>query len=444
MRRSDVVMNILKRLNQVFFWADYVWQDHWMRRKLQKLNHLDADFTKEEKYQKKRMLSYCRKAYPDYYRFYHITEKGYDLKKYPLISKKDMRAHPEIFRTRYKKWIASHEATTGGSTGHPFGFELSANHDPVHQEFLWKLMGFQKSDKIICINGVSLPTEKTAQNIFYYDLSPTQLPYGGYALSCLYLTESTAKYYFDFMEKIKPSFLRGYPSAVYRLAQYAEMHKIILHFALKGIQLTSEITFDHQIELIERVFKTKVFLQYGHTEAAVFAYTYDKSHRYRCSPLYGHVEVLDENGKHVKTGEVGEVVVTSYSNLAMPFIRYKTGDLAEYGGTKGAVVTLNKIWGRTQDVIYNFSREPVFLTAIIFGLHYHAFAHINKWKLIQSEYGKVVFQIVKGAGYTEADEEELRESFYHNAGIETRFEYVEDIELTQRGKSVFLEQQLEG
>lgn len=434
-------MHISKNISRILFWADYYLQDLWMRRKLLKLKLPDPDLTKEEHYQQSRMLYYCRKAYPDYYKFYGLNGRE-QLKDYPLITKEDMREHAEIFHTRYKKWIESHKATTGGSTGQPFGFEISANHDPVHQEFLWNIMGYRKGDKIICINGASLPKDKVAENIFYYDLSPTQLPCGGYALSCLYLTETTAKYYFDFMEKISPSYLRGYSSAIYRLAQYVDEHKLTLGFRLKGIQLTSETTFEYQIEYIERIFDTEVYMQYGHTEAAVFAYTYDKSHKYRCSPLYGHVEILNENGEHVKEGETGEVVVTSYSNFAMPFIRYKTGDLAEYGGTKGAVVTLNKVWGRTQDVVYTHSKEPVFLTALIFGLHYHAFANISKWRLIQKEYGEVIFRIVKGDHYGEKDEEELRESFYRNAGIKTEFEYVEDLDLTARGKSVFLDQRL--
>lgn len=36
----------------------------------------------------------------------------------------------------------------------------------------------------------------------------------------------------------------------------------------------------------------------------------------------------------------------------------------------------------------------------------------------------------------------IRDSFLENAGIEAAFEYVDDIELTRRGKSVFLDQQL--
>lgn len=435
-------MHIWKNIKKLPFWFDYYRQDLWMRRKLQKLNQKNVDLAKEEEYQQKRMLKYCRKAYPDFYKFYNL--KGNEkLEEYPILSKQDMRAHPEIFRSRYHSWISCHSATTGGSTGTPFGFEISANHDPVHQEFLWRLMGYKEGDRILCITGSSVPEKYVDQNIFYYNLSKTQLPYGGYALSCLYLTEETAKYYVEYMEKIRPDFMRGYPSVIYRLAQYIDEHQIKLGFSFLGIELTSESVFEYQIEYIEKVFQTKVFLQYGHTEAAIFAYSYDESHKYRCSPLYGHVEILDQNGKHVKVGETGEVVVTSYSNFAMPFLRYRTGDLAEYGGTKGAVVTLNQVWGRTQDVVYKENGEKIFLTAIIFGLHYKAFSNIKKWKIIQEEYGRVVFRIVKGAYYTKKDEDEIRDNFRIHAGILTKFEYVDDLELTRRGKSVFLEQKLE-
>lgn len=433
-------MHILKNIRKIPFWTDYYIQDLWMRYKLSKLNNKDADFTKEEQHQLRRMLRYWEKASPEFYSFYKISNTQ-NLEEYPLISKEDMRSHPEIFQTKYKAWIEHHNATTGGSTGTPFGFEISANHDPIHQEFLWKLMGFQKGDKIICINGKEISREKTEKNIYYNEMSSTQLPYGGYALSVLYLKENTVNYYLEFIKKIRPAYLRGYPSAIYRLAQYVKQFHVAFDFIIKGIQLTSETVFEYQIDFIEQIFKTKVYLEYGHNEAAVFAYTYDKSHKYRCSPLYGHVEVLNKNGQHVKIGETGEVVVTSYSNFAMPFIRYKTGDLAEYGGTKGSVVILNKVWGRAQETIYSYSKRPVLLTG--WSYHYHAFLHIRKWKLIQKEYGKVIICIVKTPEYTDEDEKEIRYSYKQNAGVDIEFVYMDDIELTRSGKSIFLDQYLD-
>jgi phenylacetate-CoA ligase len=43
------------------------------------------------------------------------------------------------------------------------------------------------------------------------------------------------------------------------------------------------------------------------------------------------VEILDDSGTPVKPGETGQVVLTSFYNYAMPFIRYAVGDVATAG-----------------------------------------------------------------------------------------------------------------
>ena len=46
---------------------------------------------------------------------------------------------------------------------------------------------------------------------------------------------------------------------------------------------------------------------------------------------YGYFELVDENGNVIEdANKQGEIVVTSFEMTAMPLIRYKTGDFAEY------------------------------------------------------------------------------------------------------------------
>ena len=65
------------------------------------------------------------------------------------------------------------------------------------------------------------------------------------------------------------------------------------------------------------------------------------------------MEILDEDCKPTKPGNVGRVVVTSLYNYAMPFIRYDLGDRVEVGwsGTCARQLpALRKILGRTKSV----------------------------------------------------------------------------------------------
>lgn len=432
-------MHIKKNIIKIPFWLDYYLTDCWIRRKLKKINQPGCDLKKEEKILQNKMLLYCRHAFPEYYRARGLTGKE-ALESYPLLSKSDMRDHPEWFHSKYSRWIVEQTISTSGSTEEPFGFRISPNHDPVHQCMLWRVMGYQNGDRILKINGVQLPRENVEKHIFYQEVSARQLPYGGSMLSALYLSDETAEYYYRYLENLQPTFIRGYPYTLYRLAQYAQRYGWQFSFRLKGIQLTSEMIFDYQAELIEKVFQTKIYMQYGHAEACVFAYTRGDDKKYYCSPLYGHVEVLNKEGKPVKVGEVGEAVVTSYSNYAMPFIRYRTGDMVEYGGNMGGIVVLNRVIGRAQNVIYDRKGEDLSLVCFVTKGAYH---HIIKWRVVQKEYGKVILKIVKGPEYSKEDEEEFREIYQRQGGIEVEFQYVDDIEPSKNGKAVLLEQYLE-
>ena len=152
--------------------------------------------------------------------------------------------------------------------------------------------------------------------------------------------------------------------------------------------------------------------------------------------------MLDKDGNQVAIGETGEVVVTGFIEHGLPFIRYKTGDLAVYGGeTEYGETRLTKLCGRDVDFIYNKQKEKVFLVGFIFGGHIKAFNHIISWQIQQREVGKVDVFIVKGEGYTKQTESDVK-SLFENHGFDISMNYVDRIEKTQRGKQKFLIQMM--
>ncbi|MCP4747049.1 MAG: hypothetical protein GY874_13060 [Desulfobacteraceae bacterium] len=74
-------------------------------------------------------------------------------------------------------------------------------------------------------------------------------------------------------------------------------------------------------QLIETVFETKVFNEYGSGEIG--------SIDHECEPGNMHIaaeniiaEIFDQNDKFCEVGEAGKIIITELNNRAMPLIRY--------------------------------------------------------------------------------------------------------------------------
>lgn len=362
----------------------------------------------------------------------------------PTLDKKLIRGNVDKLVVKNLMPWQFYEMNTGGSTGEPLQFKLSPKVgiiDDVHQEYQLHYIGYRKGDLIVSLSGNSISKDYRKRNIFWEDAHQNPF-FGKRKYSSLYINKNTLKFYVEDLLTIKPKFVRSYPSAIYEIANFMNKNNIKATFKVKGIILTSEQTYSWQLEVINKAFKTNIYFQLGHSEACLFAYTLDDSFEYLCSPFYGKTEILDKKGRHVEKGASGEIVVTGFYNYAMPFIRYRTGDVAVYKGEKNGIVRLGKIQGRTQDYVFDSKGNQISLTALIFGQHYKAFKNIQKWQLIQSKKGEILIKIIKDRDFSLDNEEEIRRKFYDIARISVNFRYVRQIPLTKRGKYVFLIQKL--
>ena len=84
---------------------------------------------------------------------------------------------------------------------------------------------------------------------------------------------------------------------------------------------------------ISEMFNIEVFDHYGLAEVNT-GILYECKQSGMMHPLesYIYLEVVNEKGEQVESGEVGELVFTSLKKQASPVIRYKTGDLVKYFG----------------------------------------------------------------------------------------------------------------
>ncbi len=79
---------------------------------------------------------------------------------------------------------------------------------------------------------------------------------------------------------------------------------------------------------LEAAWGAKVYSTYGVTELANSLCECDAGAGGHLHEDQLHIEILDDAGRPVADGEVGEVVATTFGVEAMPVIRYRTGDCA--------------------------------------------------------------------------------------------------------------------
>jgi phenylacetate-CoA ligase len=411
-----------------------------------RLTHPDSyNFENEQKELLFTILNYAKKNVP-YYRTL-ISNIQLDkqsvisqLKVLPLLSKAIIREQMEnIYSDQFEKDF-SYWKKTGGSTGEPLKYPVSRNFEHVHGRCFYTIMGLNKKDTIVAIDGTQINKDLQEKKIFWEEGKPN-FPYGSVHYSTAHMYDENMPYYIDHLNSIKPALMRGHTSGFQYLSKYLIKNQIKLQFKLKGIYLTAESIDSACTEILKESFNCPVYGQYGHSEVSIFAFTMADSFEYICSPIYGYTEILDEQGKHVNEGESGEVVVTGFSNKVMPFIRYKTGDIAVYGGTKNGVVKLKSLQGRTMDYLVNENNKKLFLLGINFSKSIVAFDKIIRWQIEQNIPGGITIRIVQDLLFTEMEKDQIIQ-FFNTLGLKAELKFVENIPLTISGKRRFLIQNI--
>ena len=141
------------------------------------------------------------------------------------------------------------------------------------------------------------------------------------------LAPETARLYRDLLERYRPRFLRGYPSSMYLFCRLLRDAGLKAHVPM--VISRSEMLHDFQRAMIESVLRTRVYNHYTHWERAASILECDAG-RMHAQEDYTHHEILDRDGEPVPPGVPGEITATGLYNLAMPLVRYRTGDIARW------------------------------------------------------------------------------------------------------------------
>ena len=322
--------------------------------------------------------------------------------------------------------------STGGSTGVPVSFYYD-NHKSqlmragMYRSYMWsgwhpgqKILNFWGARQDIGGNGVTQRLRDfiaAEQTIPAYQHSEAQLRQWVMAIS-----------------RYRPVLLQGYASILAALARYIDDNRIQLPDTLIGVYSTAEVLYGWQRELMERVFRCKVYNQYGSREIPNIA----------CECRHGNMHVFTDMVYLESCPIEGEerIVLTSLTNRAMPFIRYENGDsghLLEGDCACGSPFPLMEMGlCRSNDLIRirNGKRvHPSYFNRLLDGLK-----DIRQYCFIQETQDKIILQLVTSNRLDREIENAIQARIRKEVAEEMVLEisYLDEIEPTNSGKHRFV------
>jgi phenylacetate-CoA ligase len=249
-----------------------------------------------------------------------------DLDAWPCIDKPTVRADPDAWLTP-GSWVAAH-AQTSGTTGIPLRLVRSSESLAYEQAAIDGLMRQLQVDpgsaRVAVLRGESVPV---ASGRWW------AVAHGGrrLTLSSYHLTRETIGAYASTLRAFRPDVLCAYPSTVEALCHLLTETRETLY--VPRVLCSSEVLCPSTWDLARAVLGCELADYYGQAERVAFASATAPS-EYRFLPGYAHIELrrLAADGDEVTY----EIIGTPLWNLAMPLVRYRTGDLLRLPASFGA------------------------------------------------------------------------------------------------------------
>lgn len=365
-----------------------------------------------------------------------ITNPFEVLKRMPILSKDDRKTKALLLENTTRKTISV--GYTSGTSGSPTINML--DKESIERSFaLWKrfhwFLGIKNNDRHIRLSGrILVAPEKNKPPFWVYNRPENQL-----LMSTYHMTEKNLESYISKIQKFKPVYIDGYPSAVHILAQYINKKKININLDLKGIAVTAETLYEHQRIDIKRAFGCPVFNQYASSEGSPFITecTHENLHINIDSGVF---EILDENGNETQAGSIGRLVVTSFRNLKTPLIRYDIGDTVIKGendricGCGCKMPMVDQIIGREDDILW--TEEKGYVGRM--DTAYKGLEGINKGQILQPSPNSLVVNIEVDDTFKKTTIEEFTNNLKDRLGesIQIKINIVDNIPLGPNGKFI--------
>ncbi|MBU2468678.1 MAG: hypothetical protein KKC78_08550, partial [Proteobacteria bacterium] len=370
-----------------------------------------------------------------------------DFERLPVLTKGEVRQNLERMRMQNLPEDRVRTMFTGGSTGVP----LKVYQD--RQGALWNdpmrfrthgAWGLKMGVRIAHIWGLNPLNEQYEQN---QQSSWHRYLHNFVLLSAFDMTEEKMVKFAGILARYKPHLIISYTSAMYTFANFL-LENGGPKWKTKAVWLTSEPIHDFQKQCIEQALSAPVYNQYGSVEVFYYAAQCRQRDGLHINSDFRTLEVVDEQGRGVGPGELGQVVVTDLVNYACPLIRYRNEDMASLVANScpcgSSLPLMSEVTGRVYDMFGLKDGTQVY------GHRFTTFfySHIDKVKTFQVHQISLDRALVKIVPVRDCPRQELKEALltafreYTKGQMDFEVSFVEEIARESSGKYRFVKSEL--
>ena len=310
----------------------------------------------------------------------------------PLLDKDEIRASIDDM-----VWHDSpdgvYPSNTGGSGGEPLSFFLDRRrqaYDQAARIRTHRWFNVDIGDRELFLWGS--PIELTQVDLLK---RVRDALFNHRLLNAFKMSPQRMDEYLDILERYRPAGLFGYPSSLTLLADHARSRgRTVVPRSLRAVFVTGEVCYPHHRETLRSFYGVPVADCYGSRDAGFIAHECPLGSMHLTAENV-IVEIFDQ-GRAVPVGEAGEIVVTHLDAYAMPFIRYRTGDIGRLKAGRCAcgrgLPLMDVVQGRATDFLYLPDGNIKHALSIIYPLR--ALSGVRQFRVTQHQDYTVTVEVV--------------------------------------------------
>ena len=364
-------------------------------------------------------------------------EKTEDIQVLPILTRELIQDNQDRLLVSNPQAYGARPNSTGGSTGCPLNFYQCTNYGTNSEAALWMsdmVAGRKMGSRTAILWGAHRDTRRfEGLKGFAYCLLHNRRYFDAYDMSL----EQMHNYY-RALQRFQPEVLIGYASSLDLFACFLRENRLAPSFPRVSIITSAEVLSSYMRETLEEVFRVPIFDRYGSRELSLIAYECEEHNGLHLNLSDQYAELRGNDPYH----EPAEIVTTSLNNYAMPFIRYRIGDMAvlsDRSCTCGrSAPLLQRVDGRMTDTITTKSGKLVY--GGCFRVLFWGCSGIRQYQFIQESLDKFVLKIVPADGFEPSLLSKLRNEILQVVGKESTLaiELVDHISPAPSGKHLFV------